>query len=116
MTAKPPRAARLSPLCWVTRGYPDRNYSTMSWPTTPVRAKRGRSVNSVWAIQVKRAQLQQKSLRHLGGPHSRAMTSCDCAWLFLRRSGNILKPLAALFQDGIELSAAHLELAGIGVD
>jgi len=24
----------------------------MSWPTTPVRAKRGRSVNSVWAIQL----------------------------------------------------------------
>jgi hypothetical protein len=28
----------------------------------------------VWAIQLQRAQLQQWSLRHLGGPHSRAMT------------------------------------------
>lgn len=26
----------------------------LSWPTTPVRAERGRSVNSVWAIQLNR--------------------------------------------------------------
>src|SRR6185437_6960145 len=40
-----------------------KNQKTMSWPT------------GVWAIQVKYAQFQQKSLRHLGGPHSRAMTT-----------------------------------------
>ena len=37
-------------------------------------------------------QLQQKSLHHLGGPHSRAMTSCDYFFVQLPPSGLMYWP------------------------
>jgi len=36
--------------------------------------------------------------------------------ILLRRAGHTLEPPAALLKDGIELGAAHFELAGIRVD